>query len=178
MKKVKFGARFTKERLILYLAVSFSFICISVSNGTASWLLKDWLKDDVFGDEYQGLWKICYDRVNRDLTTSCQERIGDAFLNNVRSAMCLSFLAYAVILGYLIAMQFRSDLVLTPVGLTLIVSGMSALFGLTLFIASEDIPRKHWLFEIKYGYSFGLGWLGMLSSIITGVVCISLPKIE
>lgn len=55
---------------------------------------------------------------------------------------------------------------------------MSALFGLTLFIATQEIPREHWLFEIKYGYSFGLGWFGMCVSMITGVACISLPKIE
>ena len=53
---------------------------------------------------------------------------------------------------------------------------MSALFGLTLFIATQDIPRKHWLFVTKYGWSFGIGWLGMLGSMISGVVCISLPK--
>ena len=55
---------------------------------------------------------------------------------------------------------------------------LSALFSLTLFIATQDIPRVHWLFTIKYGYSFGFGWFGMLLSIITGVVCISLPKID
>jgi len=37
--------------------------------------------------------------------------------------MCLSFLLYAVILGYLIAMQFRSDLQLTAIGMCLIISG-------------------------------------------------------
>ena len=62
--------------------------------------------------------------------------------------------------------------------LLLFILAMAALFGLTLFIASQDIPRKHWLFETKYGYSFGFGWLGMLTSMITGIVCISLPKIE
>lgn len=46
-----------------------------------------------------------------------------ALLHVVRTGMCLSFLLYAVVLGYLIAMQFRSDLLITPVGLTLIVSG-------------------------------------------------------
>lgn len=178
MPKIKYGARFTRERLILYTAIAVSFICIATCNATSSWLKKDWLKDDVFGDEYHGLWKVCYDRSNRGLLSSCFERVGDAYLNNVRSGMCLSFLLYAVILGYLISMQFRSDLQLTPVGLCLIVSSLSALFSLTLFIATQDIPRVHWLFTIKYGYSFGLGWFGMLSSIITGVVCISLPKVE
>ena len=46
-----------------------------------------------------------------------------AFLNNVRSSMCLAFLMYAIVIGYIIAMQFRSDLVLTPIGIALIVSG-------------------------------------------------------
>ena len=55
---------------------------------------------------------------------------------------------------------------------------MAALFGLTLFVASEDIPRTHWLFKTTYGYSFGLGWVGMFISMIIGIVCISLPKPE
>lgn len=176
VNKIPYGARFTKERLLLYVAVLVSFICIALANGTPSWLLKDWFKDDVFGDEYRGLWKICYDRPNRGLDTSCIETIGDAFMNNVRSSMCLSFLMYAFVLGYLIAMQFRSDLPLSYVGVALIISAMSALFGLTLFIATQDIPRKHWLFVTKYGWSFGVGWVGMLGSMISGVVCISLPK--
>jgi len=175
--KAKFGARLTRERVALYIAIIVSFIFIAISVGTTSWLIKDWLKDDVFGDEYRGLWKTCYDRPNRGLDSSCFEKVGDAFLHNVRSSMCLAFLLYAMVLGYVIAMQFRSDLHLTPLGIMLIVSAMSALFGLTLFIASQDIPRKHWLFEIKYGYSFGFGWVGMLISMVTGVTCISLPKV-
>lgn len=178
MRKPRFGSRFTKERFVLYIAVGVAFMSIAISNATTSWLKKDWKKDDVFGDEYQGLWKICYDQPNRGLTTSCHERIGDSLLHVVRTGMCLSFLLYAVVLGYLIAMQFRSDLLITPVGLTLIVSAMFALFGLTFFIATEDIPRTHWLFTIKYGYSFGFGWFGMLLSMITGLVCISIPKVE
>eukprot|EP00493_Phyllostaurus_siculus_P027210 UN27556 len=164
---IRYGARFTRERLILYVSVFTSFIFIALANGTPSWLLKDWFKDDVFGDEYQGLWKTCYDRPNRGLDTSCVERIGNPFLNDVRSAMCLSFLMYAIILGYLIAMQFRANLPLSHVGIALIISAMSALFGLTLFIATEDIPRKHWLFETKYGWSFGVGWVGMMGSMIS-----------
>lgn len=31
----------------------------------------------MFGDEYKGLWKICYDRPNRGLESSCFERVGD-----------------------------------------------------------------------------------------------------
>lgn len=56
--RVKYGARLTKERLVLYTAVSVSFICIALSNSTTSWHIKDWFKDDVFGDEYRGLWKV------------------------------------------------------------------------------------------------------------------------
>ena len=37
-------------------------------------------QDDVFGDEYHGLWKVCYDRPNRGLTSSCFERVGDGKL--------------------------------------------------------------------------------------------------
>jgi len=175
---IKYGARFTKERFFLYIGIAISFLFICISNGTVSWLVKDWIKDDVFGDEFHGLWQQCYDRPNRAMTTSCVETIGDAFMNNVRSGMCLSFLLYAIVLGYLIAMQFRADLPMTHVGITLILSAMSALFGLTLFIASQDIPRKHWLYIKSYGWSFGIGWLGMLGSMLTGIVCISLPKYE
>ena len=46
-----------------------------------------------------------------------------ALMNNVRSAMCLSFLLYAIVLGYLIAMQFRADLPLSHVGIALLTSG-------------------------------------------------------
>ena len=35
------------------------------------------IQDDVFGDEYNGLWKICYDRPNRGFDSSCFERVGD-----------------------------------------------------------------------------------------------------
>lgn len=174
--RIPYGARLTKERLLLYVTVAFSFLCIALANGTPSWLLKDWFKDDVFGDEYRGLWKVCYDRPNRGLDTSCVESVGDAFMNNVRSAMCLAFLLYAVVLGYFIAMQFRADIPLSHVGIALLISSMSTLFGLTLFVATEDIPRKHWLFVTSYGWSFGIGWLGMLGSMISGIVCISLPK--
>ena len=97
-------------------------------------------------------------------------------MNNVRSSMCLAFLMYAIVLGYFIAMQFRADLSMTHVGIALLVSSMSSLFGLTLFVASSDIPRKHWLFVTSYGWSFGMGWLGMLGSMFSGIVCISLPK--
>lgn len=121
---------------------------------------------------------MCYDRDNRAIDTSCVETIGDAFLNNIRSSMCLSFLMYAIILGYLIAMQFRSNLYLTHVGLALIISSLSSLFGLTLFVASQEIPRKHWLYETRYGWSFGIGWFGMFFSMISGIVCISLPRYE
>merc|ERR1711903_984 len=110
LQRLPYGARFTKERFLLYLGIAVSFFFTCLANGTYSWHVKDWIKDDVFGDEYRGLWKICYDRLNRGLETSCVEIVGDAFLNNVRSAMCLSFLLYAIVLGYLIAMQFRADL--------------------------------------------------------------------
>merc|ERR1712168_1536244 len=172
---IKYGARLTKEKFFLYIGIAVSFFFICLANGTVSWFVKDWFKDDVFGDEYLGLWKVCYDRPNRGLDTSCVETVGDAFMNNVRSAMCLSFLMYAVVLGYLIAMQFRADLPLSHVGVALLVSAMSALFGLVLFLATEDIPRKHWLFVTSYGWSFVIGWLGMLGSMFTGIVCISLP---
>jgi len=172
---IKYGARFTQERFFLYIGIAISFFFVCLSNGTVSWYVKDWLKDDVFGDEYLGLWKQCYDRPNRGLETSCVETVGDALMNNVRSAMCLSFLLYAVVLGYLIAMQFRADLPLSHVGIALLVSAMAALFGLVLFLASTDIPRVHWLFVTSYGWSFGIGWLGMLGSMISGIVCISLP---
>ena len=53
-----------------------------------------------------------------------------------------------------------------------------ALSGLILFLASNDIPRVHWLFINKYGYSFGVGWAGMAIAMVTGIVCISLPKVQ
>ena len=56
---IRYGARFTRERLILYVSVFTSFIFIALANGTPSWLLKDWFKDDVFGDEYQGAYNLC-----------------------------------------------------------------------------------------------------------------------
>ena len=64
------------------------------------------------------------------------------------------------------------------IGIVYPLLAMAALFGLTLFVASEDIPRTHWLFKTTYGYSFGLGWVGMFISMIIGIVCISLPKPE
>lgn len=44
MAKMKFGARFTPERLALYVAVGIAFTSISISLGTTSWILKDWKK--------------------------------------------------------------------------------------------------------------------------------------
>ena len=35
----------------------------------------------MFGDEYLGLWKQCYDRPNRGLETSCVETVGDGELD-------------------------------------------------------------------------------------------------
>lgn len=58
VNKIPYGARLTKEKLLLYIAVACSFLCIAIANGTPSWLIKDWFKDDVFGDEYRGLWKV------------------------------------------------------------------------------------------------------------------------
>ena len=48
MPKIKYGARFTRERLILYTAIAVSFICIATCNATSSWLKKDWLKVSIF----------------------------------------------------------------------------------------------------------------------------------
>ena len=44
MAYIKFGARFTPERLALYVAVGIAFTSISISLGTTSWLVKDWKK--------------------------------------------------------------------------------------------------------------------------------------
>ncbi|XP_002156467.2 uncharacterized protein cldnl12 [Hydra vulgaris] len=178
MTVIKYGSRFTKERFLLYIAISVSFAFIAISNGTTSWFIKAWTKKDVFGDEYHGLWKICYDRPNRGFDSSCFERVGDAFTNIVRFLLCLSFLCYAIILGYIIAMQFRADLTFNPVGVVLITAALLALSGLILFLASNDIPRVHWLFINKYGYSFGVGWAGMAIAMVSGIICISLPKVQ
>lgn len=175
-KSSKFGARTSKGRLLLYSILVGSFVCIAISNATSSWILKDWFKDDIFGDEYRGLWRICYDRKNRVIATSCVEKSGDVFVNNIRSSMCLAFLLYAIVLGYVIAMQFRADLSLRYIGFVLIISSMCALHGLLMFIATQEIPRAHLLYEVSYGYSFTFGWIGMLGTFIAGAVLISLPK--
>lgn len=44
MPLIKYGARFTKEKFALYIAISVSFLCISIATGTSSWLLKDFKK--------------------------------------------------------------------------------------------------------------------------------------
>ena len=64
-------------------------------------------------------------------------------MNNVRSAMCLSFLMYAVVLGYLIAMQFRADLPLSHVGIALLVSGNYLLVMHMIFEISAVSDMVH-----------------------------------
>ena len=56
-----------------------------------------------------------------------------AFINVVRTLLCLSFLCYGVILGYVIAMQFRSDLTFNPVGVILITAGKKYCFNTYCF---------------------------------------------
>ena len=51
---IKYGARFTRPRCVLYFLVLTSFVCIALANATTNWWLKDWTEDDVFGDEYKG----------------------------------------------------------------------------------------------------------------------------
>ena len=63
--------------------------------------------------------------MDKDWPDWCGLFLISAFMNNVRSSMCLAFLSYAIVLGYIISMQFRADLKLTPLGIALIVSGKS-----------------------------------------------------
>jgi len=48
MPKIKYGARFTQERLLLYIAIAIAFMSIAICNATSSWILKDWLKVNKF----------------------------------------------------------------------------------------------------------------------------------
>lgn len=170
--------RLSRERLVLYGAILVAFSCIAISNATVAWIKIDWLVNDVRGDEYKGLWNVCFDRPNRALETSCHELAGTVGIFQVRWLMCVSFLLFAVIFGYMIATHFRSDLTITPIGIILVFSGLCACCALITYTKINPVPRGHWLFRRAYGWSYGVGWFGMLLTMFIGFVCISIPKVE
>ena len=58
----------TAVLILVYVLAFVGFCFVAVSQATTSWTIKDYYKDFVYPDEYQGLWQKCLDKQEYECT--------------------------------------------------------------------------------------------------------------
>eukprot|EP00112_Aurelia_sp_Birch-Aquarium-sp1_P008915 Seg1996.6 transcript_id=Seg1996.6/GoldUCD/mRNA.D3Y31 product="Lens fiber membrane intrinsic protein" protein_id=Seg1996.6/GoldUCD/D3Y31 len=169
--------------IIVYLFAFLGFTFVAVSQATTSWTIVDNYKDFVYPDEYQGLWQKCYDKQAYE----CVPRKSLTWLYVVRAFHLMAFLLYAVVMGIFIAAHINRNIKPSLAAGFLLVAALLILVGMIVYTAKAPLPRTvdrnrnpyvTREFKIRYGYSYLIGWAGLLLTFMSGIVALVLHRRE
>lgn len=167
--------------IIVYLFTFIGFTFVALSLATTSWTIKDHFKDFVYPDEYQGLWQKCLDKPSYE----CSPRTGLTWLYVVKVFILLAFVLCICVIGIFIGSHLTDKLKPSMAATFLLVAALLTLIGMIVYTAKAPLPRtvnkkkNSYIpveFRIMYGYSYFMGWAGVLLTFIAGVVALLLRK--
>jgi len=165
--------------VIVYLFTFIGFTLLVVSQATTSWTVVDNFKDFVYPDEYQGLWQICLDKE----MFVCTARDGQSWIYIVRAVDLLAFLVLAVVMVIFIISHINKNVRPRLATGFLMVATMLVLVGMMVYTAKAPLPRTVTKarnpyvtreFKVRFGYSYMLGWAGILLTFMAGITALLL----
>eukprot|EP00794_Sanderia_malayensis_P015187 gene15187-16753_t len=164
--------------IIFYLFTFMGFTLLAISQATTSWTIIDNFKDHVHFDEYRGLWQTCKDKPIYE----CSQRTGLTWLYLVRAFTIWAFLMYAIVAAIFIGSHVKRTPRPSIAATFLLVAALFVLIGMIIYTAKAQLPRTvnkakvpyiTREFTVRYGYSYFLGWAGLLLTFMAGIASLS-----
>jgi len=137
-----------------------------------------------------GLWEYCVDQSTKPfIPTKCTTLTGLNLPDWLKATQALFILALIFSLGALVVAVltlFTEKVKTIHTSILLIIPGVCGLTAMTIFFKKTEYPQIPYLVMLilranvgyKFGWSYALGWVGSILSLLSAVVGIAMKTID